>query len=130
MFEIELFMYIKMNFELNNLQWLICHKTKPNQSIGQIYLLENYSYPMKILVSCENYSYPVKNIRILWKIICILWKLFISYEIIRILLDCVKKNVEETIHNKKFKHTRTVKVIQHKITLDGLKCRYNLLFKT
>ena len=32
MFEIELFICIKMDLELNNLQWLICHKTKPNQS--------------------------------------------------------------------------------------------------
>ena len=31
MFEIELFMF-KNGFALNNLQWLICHKSKPNQS--------------------------------------------------------------------------------------------------
>ena len=32
MFEIELFIWIKMDLALNNLQWLICHKTKPNQT--------------------------------------------------------------------------------------------------
>ena len=25
-------MFIKMDLALNNLQWLICHKTKPNQT--------------------------------------------------------------------------------------------------
>ena len=30
LFEIELFMCIKMDLTLNNLQWLICYKTKPN----------------------------------------------------------------------------------------------------
>ena len=30
MFEIELFICIKMDLALNNRQWLICHKTKPN----------------------------------------------------------------------------------------------------
>ena len=28
----ELFIFIKMDLALNNLQWLICHKTKPNQT--------------------------------------------------------------------------------------------------
>ena len=32
LFEKELFMSIKMDLALNNLQWLICHKTKPNQT--------------------------------------------------------------------------------------------------
>ena len=30
LFEIELFTCIKVDLALNNLQWLICHKTKPN----------------------------------------------------------------------------------------------------
>ena len=30
--EIELIICIKMDLALNNLQWLICHKTKPNQN--------------------------------------------------------------------------------------------------
>ena len=30
MLEIELFICIKMDLALNNLQWLICYKTKPN----------------------------------------------------------------------------------------------------
>ena len=35
MFEIELFICIKMDSALNNLQWLICHKTqRTNQPIG------------------------------------------------------------------------------------------------
>ena len=43
LFEIELFISIKMHLALNNLQWLICHKTKPNLSdkvlsMGQIEL--------------------------------------------------------------------------------------------
>ena len=29
--KIELFICMKMNLALNNLQWLICHKIKPNQ---------------------------------------------------------------------------------------------------
>ena len=29
LFEIELIIYIKMDFALNNLQRLICHKTQP-----------------------------------------------------------------------------------------------------
>ena len=32
LFEIELFICIKMDLALNNLQWLMCHKTKPNDS--------------------------------------------------------------------------------------------------
>ena len=32
MFEIELFICIKMDLALNNLQWSMCHKTKPNQT--------------------------------------------------------------------------------------------------
>ena len=31
MFEIEVFVCIKMDSALNNLQWLICHKTEPNE---------------------------------------------------------------------------------------------------
>ena len=55
----ELIIYIKMYLALNNLQRLICHKTKPNQSkvhfhtewyfmwvlsVGQIDLFENDEY--------------------------------------------------------------------------------------
>ena len=32
MFEIELFTCIKMDMALDNLKWLIYHKTKPNQT--------------------------------------------------------------------------------------------------
>ena len=32
MFEIEQFICIKMDLALNNRQWLMCHKTKPNQT--------------------------------------------------------------------------------------------------
>ena len=32
MFEIELFLCIKMDSALNSLKWLICHKTKLNQT--------------------------------------------------------------------------------------------------
>ena len=32
LFEIQLFIWIKMDLALNNLQCLICHKTKPNQT--------------------------------------------------------------------------------------------------
>ena len=42
-FEIELFICIKMDLALNNLQWLICHKIKPNETDKQaslyIYIL-------------------------------------------------------------------------------------------
>ena len=33
LFEIELLISIKMDLALNNLQWLMYHKTKPNQNI-------------------------------------------------------------------------------------------------
>ena len=33
MLEIELFVCIELDLALNNLQWLICHKTKPNYLI-------------------------------------------------------------------------------------------------
>ena len=32
MFKIELIIYIRIDMVLNNLQRLICHKTKPNQT--------------------------------------------------------------------------------------------------
>ena len=32
LFEIELFKCIKIDLALNNLEWLIYHKTKPNQT--------------------------------------------------------------------------------------------------
>ena len=32
LFEKELFICIKMDLALNNLQWLMCHKTKPNKT--------------------------------------------------------------------------------------------------
>ena len=35
MFEIELFICLKMDLVSNNLQWLICHKTKPNKFMSQ-----------------------------------------------------------------------------------------------
>ena len=34
--EIELFICIKMDLELNNLQWLMCHKTQPNQTESKV----------------------------------------------------------------------------------------------
>ena len=34
MFEKELFLCTKMDLALNNLQWLICNKTKPNRSLS------------------------------------------------------------------------------------------------
>ena len=36
----EPFICIKMDLSLNNLQWLICHKTQPNQIIYLIYMYE------------------------------------------------------------------------------------------
>ena len=32
LFEIELFTCLKVDLGLHNLKWLICHKTKPNQT--------------------------------------------------------------------------------------------------
>ena len=46
------FIYIKMDLALNNLQWLICHKTqqtKPNQIIMQINLVTIRESPERIL---------------------------------------------------------------------------------
>ena len=37
----ELFICIEMNLALNNLQWLICHKTKQNQTNFQTNLFDN-----------------------------------------------------------------------------------------
>ena len=36
-----IYMY-KENLALNNLQWLICHKTQPNKTISYIYLIYIY----------------------------------------------------------------------------------------
>ena len=33
LFEIERFICIRMDLALNNLQWMKCHKTKPNQKL-------------------------------------------------------------------------------------------------
>ena len=33
LFETELFICIKMDLTLNNLEWLMCHKTRPNQTV-------------------------------------------------------------------------------------------------
>ena len=60
LFEIELFICIKMNLALNNLQLQMCLKVKPNQnsgvvvpvsisSMGQINLSRNYLYLIGIL---------------------------------------------------------------------------------
>ena len=35
LFEIELFLYIKMDLVLKNLQCMTYHKTKPNQTLAQ-----------------------------------------------------------------------------------------------
>ena len=43
MFEIELFIFIKIDLVLNYVQWLMCHKTKPNkpaQAKSFLYSLE------------------------------------------------------------------------------------------
>ena len=40
MLEIELFICIKLDLALNNLQWLICHETRPNKSTSLIYYLQ------------------------------------------------------------------------------------------
>ena len=46
MSEIELFLCIKMDLALNNIQWLICHQTKPNQTkmLPTNYSLRNHMY--------------------------------------------------------------------------------------
>ena len=43
--EIELFICIKMDFALNNLQRLICHKTQTNSQYYDIYF-KKMSYPV------------------------------------------------------------------------------------
>ena len=48
LFEIELFINIKMDLALNNQQCLVCHKTRPNQTKQDSV---NYSY--------KSYSYDV-----------------------------------------------------------------------
>ena len=42
LFEIELFLCIKMVLLLNNLQWLICHKIEPNQTKSNETLQEKH----------------------------------------------------------------------------------------
>ena len=44
LFEIELFICIKMDLVLNNLQWLICHKIKPNQTKYTYIYIHIYIY--------------------------------------------------------------------------------------
>ena len=44
LFEIELFICIKMDLALNNLQRLICHKTQTNKQTINACILENHVY--------------------------------------------------------------------------------------
>ena len=44
LFEIELCKYIKMDSALNNLQWVICHKTKPNETKPNLNNLQRLIY--------------------------------------------------------------------------------------
>ena len=37
LFEIELFIWINMDLALNNLQWLMYHKIKPNQATNYLF---------------------------------------------------------------------------------------------
>ena len=56
LFEKDLFMCIRMDLTLNNLQWLICHKTKPNQ----IKLCLFFALKLKITLIVSLYLYFVK----------------------------------------------------------------------
>ena len=52
LFEIELTIRIKMDWALNNLQWLICHKTQPtNHHLQRIIIIIIISY----LKRCKNF---------------------------------------------------------------------------
>ena len=39
--EIELFICMKMDWAINNLQWLLCHQTKPNQILVKNHLSDH-----------------------------------------------------------------------------------------
>ena len=55
----------KEDFTINNLQWLICHKTKPNFSIlttSELLAKNNYSYPTWLTI-VRILSVAVLNMR-------------------------------------------------------------------
>ena len=44
----EMFVCIKMNLALNSLRWLMCHKTKPNQTKPKLNWYENKLLPIHV----------------------------------------------------------------------------------
>ena len=44
----------KDDLALNNLQWLICHKTTPNLIRCTIYMEDNFTYEKKIIIIEKN----------------------------------------------------------------------------
>ena len=42
-----------MNSALNNLHWLLCHETKPNQTNLSIYLPQSVQIYLSIYLSCD-----------------------------------------------------------------------------
>ena len=50
-----------MDLALNNLQWLMCHKTKPNQFAQSLFQVpDNYSFiPKKYRAKLISFLYPV-----------------------------------------------------------------------
>ena len=56
MFELKLFICIKMDLALNNLKWLICHKTKP-KLLRIVYFGFNVIGPKGVVLCCNLKSY-------------------------------------------------------------------------
>ena len=69
----ELFICIKMNLALNNLQYLICHKTKPNQTLSK----QNHFRLSKTTWSIFRY-YKEKFLTKLSSVIKLSFKIFIK----------------------------------------------------
>ena len=44
----------KLDLALNNIQWLICHKTKPNQTKPNLCTLRNMFHPHFFLIISLN----------------------------------------------------------------------------
>ena len=61
LFEIELFLTIKMYLVLNNLQWLVYHKTKPNQTLS-LSLSLSLSYTLQVLENAEWFSWEFEHL--------------------------------------------------------------------
>ena len=58
LFEIELFICIKMDLALNNLRWLICHKTQTNKQTNIYLSISSWSYLSLSIIRYWSIDWP------------------------------------------------------------------------